>query len=99
MAFHPTGVGPLLVLQDGNQLSKEMFVRKVRKALQAGNLDQSRYSGHSLRIGAATLAAAAGVPAYLIKMMGHWTLEAYMLYVHTARETLAAISPTLARSA
>ena len=54
------------------------------------------YSGHSFRIGAASSAAAAGVPNHLIKAMGRWNSEAYLLYMKTPPETLASISRALA---
>ena len=89
--------GPLLILKDGRPLSRDLLVRRVRCALNAAGIDQSRYSGHSFRIGAATSAAAAGVPAHIIKMLGRWSSEAYLLYVRTPRESLASISALLAK--
>ena len=92
----PAGSGPLFVLPTGATLSRGMFVKKVRAALEEANLDYERYSGHSFRIGAATSAAMAGIPAHVIKMLGRWESEAYQLYIRTPRETLASISRTLA---
>ena len=48
-------------------MSRSEFGHLLKKALEAAGLETSRYSGHSLRIGAATSAAAAGVPDHLIK--------------------------------
>ena len=87
------GVGPLLSLQDGTPLTKDLFVRKVRKALTDAQVDQNHYSGHSFRIGAATAAAAVGIPAHV---MGRWTSEAYQLYIHQPRESLASLSARIA---
>ena len=47
------------------------FVQELRVALSAGGIDASAYAGHSFRIGAATTAAACGLPESLIKMLGH----------------------------
>ena len=81
----------------GWPLSRDLLVRRVRCALNAAGIDQSRYSGHSFWIGAATSAAAAGVPAHIIKMLGRWSSEAYLLYMRTPRESLASISALLAK--
>ena len=51
-------------------LSCDQFVHKVKAALQVANVNSESYSGHSFRIGVATTAAAAGVPADTIKMLG-----------------------------
>ena len=72
-------------------------MRMVKKTLHLAKVDASAYSGHSFRIGAATAAAAAGVPAHFIKMLGRWESEAYQLYVRTPRESLASISQLISR--
>ena len=92
----PRSQGPLFVWRDGTPLTRDQLVREVKKALRASGLDDSCYSGHSFRIGTATAAAAAGVPADLIKMLGRWESNAYQLYVRTPRETLASISTLIA---
>ena len=97
LAARPAGEGPLLIFQDGTPLSRERFVQEVKSALREAHIDHRGYSGHSFRIGAATSAAAAGVPAYIIKMLGRWNSEAYQLYIRTPREALAAVSSALAQ--
>lgn len=96
LAVRPGGEGPLLVHADGSPLTRDQFVQKVKKALKIAKIDPSSYSGHSFRIGAASAAAAAGVPAYFIKMLGRWESEAYHLYIRTPRESLAAVSQLIA---
>ena len=68
----------------------------VKKTLCTANIDATAYSGHSFRIKAASAAAAAGVPAYFIKMLGRLESEAYHLYIRTPRESLASISQLIA---
>ena len=95
MAVRPQGDGPLFVLENSSPLTRDKFVRMTKFALQLANFDASAYSGHSFRIGAATAAAAAGVPPYFIRMLGRWKSEAYQSYIRTPRESLASISQLL----
>ena len=43
-------------------------------------LDPSVYGGHSLRIGGATAALAAGVSPTLIRLLGRWSSDVYEIY-------------------
>ena len=86
----------LFIHENGSPLSRSTFVGKVKEALAAASIPQQNYSGHSFRIGAATSAAAAGVPDHVIKLLGRWNSEAYSLYIRTPRESLASISSRLA---
>ena len=90
-----TAHGPFFKFKDGRSLTRARFVEAVRKALVSAGIGAEQYSGHSFRIGAATTAAAKGVPDSLIKTMGRWRSEAYTLYVRTPREQLCAVSQTL----
>ena len=98
LAVRPKLEGPLLVHLDGSPLTRDQFVRLVKRALTAASIDASAYSGHSFRIGAASAAAAAGVPAYLIKALGRWESEAYHFYIRTPREALASIAQVISKA-
>ena len=95
LARRPPPAGPLFVLANGTPLSRERFVKEVKSALKEAGVDDTAYSGHSFRIGAATAAARAGIPAFMIKMLGRWESEAFQIYVQTPRETLASVSELL----
>ena len=71
-------------------------MRHVRAALREKGIDDTKYAGHSFRIGAATSAAAVGVEDSLIKTLGRWESSAYLAYVKIPRERLAAVSRKLA---
>lgn len=87
---------PLLVHANVSPLSRDQFVHMVKKTLRAAKIDDSAYSGHSFRVGAASAAAAARIPVYFIKILGRWESEAYHLYIRTPRASLAAISQLIA---
>ena len=65
-----TRTGPLYCGGRFNPLSWEQLTRALRVLLQFAGYDQNSYASHSFQIGAATTAAAAGLPAWLIKVMG-----------------------------
>ena len=50
------------------------------------------YTGHSFRMGAATTAARVGIPDNMIKTSGHWSSEAYRLYIRSSEDDIARIS-------
>ena len=45
--------GPLFVYRDGWFLTGQQFLAAVREALQTAGVNQLKYCGHSVRIGAA----------------------------------------------
>ena len=54
------------------------------------------YTGHSFRIGATTAATPVGVLTHLIKAMGRWSSDAFMVYLRLSLETLAGLTSVLA---
>ena len=91
---HP---GPLFIHQEsGIPLSRATLVAEIRLAVTDLGLDPANYSGHSLRIGAASTAAARGIEDSLIQTLGRWSSSAYLQYVKMDRRQLAAVSKRLA---
>ncbi len=95
LASRPARPGPLFTWADGSPLSQPQFVRAIRVVLDSSGMEANKYAGHSFRIGAATTAARAGLPAYLIKTLGRWQSEAYLVYIRTPRDTLAHVARQL----
>ena len=63
-------------------LSRAAVTNTLRQLLKQAGIDHPHYSSHSFCIGAAITAAAAGLPAWLIKNLGRWTSNAYLTYIH-----------------
>ena len=95
MVLRGTSPGPFFTFADGRYLTRDRFVSSVRAALRRQGVDDTRYSGHSFHIGAATTAALRGLPDSLIKTLGRWESSAYTVYIHTPRETLCSVSKSL----
>ena len=76
----------------GRPLTRPRLVTAIRTALEAAGFN---FAGHSFQIGAATTAAACGVPVDVIKTLGRWKSQAYQLYVRLPKSQLAAISQKL----
>ena len=78
-------------------LTKQLFVSKVRQALQELGLPEHHFAGHSFRIGAAMVAAKAGIEDTLIRFLGHWNSSAFLTYICTPKEDLAQYSRSIAQ--
>ena len=88
--------GPFFLTTAGVPLVKQEFVGEFRKILAAVGLPAEDYAGHSFSIGAATSAALAGVEDSTIQLLGRWQSAAFLRYIRTPHERLAAMSCTLA---
>ena len=61
--------GPFFKFASGVPLTRPRFIAKVKEGPAKAGVDAGRYSGHSLRSGAATTAASRGVGDAAIKML------------------------------
>ena len=94
LAVRPPSPGPLFIFEDGSTLSRPRLIRAVKEAL---GVDDSHYSGHSFRIGAATTYSSTSRCKYtLIKLLGRWRSSAYCTYIRTPHQTILGVSKTLA---
>ena len=75
--------GPFFQFADWRPLTRDRFDAAVQAALRHASIDNSKYSGHSFRIRAATMAAPQGTPDSLIKTLGRWESSAYTVYIRT----------------
>lgn len=74
------------------QIQLSAFLKSTLKSAGVpGNL-----SDHIFRSGAATTAASQGLPDHLIKIMGHWSSEAYLLHARTPEDMILSVAGWLA---
>jgi len=64
-------------------LTQEQLVRAFKYLVGKCGLDWTQYSGHSFRRGGATFAFLIGADHDLIKVLGDWHSDAYLLYEQT----------------
>ena len=78
LSFRQTWKLSYLVLQDS-----------IKKTARLMSLDPSKFSTHSLRIGGASVLAAAGVPDYVIMTLGRWKSLAFLGYIRLASKVFS----------
>ena len=87
--------GPLFRFQSGDSLTRPRLVSELRSVVSVFNEDAKRYSGHSFRSGAATMAAVVGVEDSQIKLLGRRKSGAYQHYLKLQGSHLAKIASRL----
>jgi hypothetical protein len=79
-------------------LTHASFNAQMKALAPRFSLDPTRVSSHSLRAGAATQLAGAGVPDYVIKNFGNWSSDAFLGYVRASTNIYANVHSILADS-
>ena len=74
---------PLFSAGQFSPLMREHLTTAIRRLLDQAGINSQMYAIHSFRIGAATTAAAAGLPAWLIKRLGRWSSNIFEQYIRT----------------
>ena len=95
VAWRGLSSGCFFLLGDRSPLTKARSVARVKQALNEAGVSAEGYSGHSFRIGAATVAAEAGIADSVIQMLGRWNSNAFQSYIRTPRDRLAQYSRVL----
>ena len=88
--------GPLFYFQSGRYLTRSTVSHLLRDSSRTAGLPYRSLKGHNFRIGAASVAAEAGLPDWLIKVLGHWSSDCYQLYIRTPQSTLESVAPRMA---
>jgi len=92
----PQHQGSLPIFKGGrfSLLNQQQLTHTIRQSI---SYTKQHYSGHSFWSGAATIAAAAGLPDWLIKALGRWNSNAYQLYIHSSPNMLESVPAQLVR--
>ena len=87
--------GPLFTWSDGRYLTRS-GLNNILTRIKPQYI--SSMSSHSFRIGAATTAAAAGYPRWLIQALGRWSSNCYRDYIRIPHSTLQNVSISLSQN-
>ena len=94
--IHLSKSGPRFMFSDGRFLTRRIF-NDLLKRIYAP-CKSNPISTHSFRIGAATTAAAAGIPSWLIKQLGRWNSTCFESYIRIPDSTIRQTSELLCRT-
>jgi len=86
---------PLFCHGDGRAITVAQVREMVRKCMAAAGLDPAHYGAHSLRIGGATAALAAGVSPSLIRLMGRWSSDIYEIYCRMTLQSALGVGSSI----
>ena len=87
---------PLFRKASGASISTDDVCAMVRALMASVGEVPTEYGAHSMRIGGATAALAAGVDPSIIKVMGRWDSEVYEIYTRATVQAAATASSLIA---
>ena len=90
--------GPLFYFQSGRFLTRSVVTHLLRDSARSAGFPYESLKGHSFRIGAASAAAAAGLPDWLIIVLGRWSSDCYQIYIRTPESVILSAAPRMART-
>ena len=79
--IRPNVQGHFFMFKTGQSVPRSFFASRFMDLISRAGLDTARYKCHSLRIGAATTAAAKGVPEATIQRLGRWHSNSFNKYI------------------
>ena len=89
--------GPLFLFHDGRPLTCALLSSWLRDILASVGI-HGKFSSHTFRIGASTVAARNGIPDQ-IQALGRWTNTTYLSYIRIPADSLSQLSKQLTSSA
>lgn len=98
-ARRAAGIGegrPLFCHVSGAALTVAEVRDMVKRVMAAAGCNPALYGAHSLRIGGATAALAAGVPPNAIRLMGRWSSDVYEIYCRISLQSAVGVGEAIA---
>ncbi len=96
---HSTNLSsPLFISSNRVVVTKDMLNAKIKKLVSELGLDTSKYSSHSLRHGAASVAAANGMSDSDVMKLGAWRSQVFIQYIQHNVQTMANNSKLLVKN-
>ena len=86
---------PLFCDEQGAGITVAQVRDMVKSLMEAVGRDPRLYGAHSLRIGGATAALAAGVSPQLIRLMGRWSSDIYEIYCRMSEEAALGVGAAI----
>ena len=90
---------PLFRRADGSAITVGQLRRVIKTLMERLGLDPRRFGAHSLRIGGATAALAAGLSPAAIRAAGRWGSDVYTIYTRLSRESAFGLTAAIGSSA
>ena len=90
--------GPLRTFSDGTIPTRQRLNVLIKMLATRSGTQLACYSSHSFWIGAASAAAAAGMPDWEIQALGRWSSDCYQRYIRLPDTSTSNIVAILARS-
>ncbi|CAH3037051.1 unnamed protein product, partial [Porites lobata] len=87
--------GSLFYFQSGRYVPRGIVYDLLKDSARVAGLPYQRQKRHSFFIGAASVAAAASLPAWLVKFLSCWSSVCYQLYIKTPQSTLESVAPRM----
>ena len=88
--------GPLFSFRSGQLLTHSAVICPLQDTARCAGLPYHSLKGHSFCIRAASTTAAAGLPDWLMKVLGRWSSDCYQLYIRTPQPALLSASACMA---
>ena len=90
--------GPLFRFLSGAALTRHKLNHLIQELAACSGVPPGCYSSHSFRIGAASTAAATGIPDWKIQALGRWSSDCYKCYIRLPNAETNTVAAAMAQT-